>query len=184
MIDRMIGASRLNPRVYEELEADTAATMQAALVVVLVGLLAGLGTALGLVLFDPDVLAGIPGGAIGIILIQVISALIGWGVWALITYVVGTAIFEGTADWSELLRTLGFAQSPGVLNFLSFIPILGGLIAALVWLWQLFAGLIGVRQALDFSTRDAVLTILVGWIIRVVLNVFVTFGSASLGGII
>ncbi len=202
MIDRMIGAARLNPKVYEEVEADTSATSQAALVVILVGVLGGLGSAVGLILFRADVLSTLPGGSlvgsIVVVLGQILTALLGWGVWALVTYVVGTSIFEGTADWGELLRALGFAQSPGILGVLKFmtyaepsglfgllacIRFLGLLIGALVGLWMLLASLIGVRQALDFSTRKAVLTILIGWTIRIVLDVFVTFGNAGLFGL-
>ncbi len=157
--------------------------MQAAIVVIIVALLAGLGSAIGLIIFEADTLFDVPGGPLGVIVVRVITALVGWAVWALITYVVGTTVFEGTADWGELLRVLGFAQTPGILNFLSFIPCVGALIAALAGLWQLAASLIGVRQALDFSTSKAVLTVLIGWVIYVVLNIFVTTGSAGVFGL-
>lgn len=183
MIDRMIGAARLNPKVYEEVEADTSATFQAAMVVTIAALFAGVGSAIGFIIFDANTLINVPGGPVGIIVARILIALIGWGVWALITYIVGTAIFEGTADWGELLRALGFAQTPSLLNFLSFIPCLGGFISALVALWVLLASLIGVRQALDFSTGKAVLTVLIGWVIYIVLNIFVTTGTAGILGL-
>ena len=181
MIDRMIGAARLDPRVYEELEADPSATRQATVVIIIVALIGGFGSAIDLMM--SNTLGDVPGGAIGVIVLQIITALIGWSIWALITYVVGTAIFNGTADWGELLRALGFAQTPGVLNFFAFIPWLGILVSALVGFWQLLAGLIGVRQALDFSTRNAVLTVLIGWIIQFVLRIFITTGSAGIFGL-
>lgn len=184
MIDRMVRAARLDPRVYEEVEADTSATFQAALVVAIIALFGGFGSAVSLIMFDTETLFEVPGGPIGVIILQIIVALIGWGIWALITYVVGTAIFDGTANWSELLRVLGFAQTPGLLNLFSFIPLLGLLISAFVGLWQLLAGLIGVRQALDFSTSNAALTILIGWIIWFLLRIFVTVGGAGLFGVL
>jgi hypothetical protein len=183
MIDRMIGAARLNPRIYEEVEADTSATFQAAIVVIIVALFAGVGSAIGLIIFDTNALFDVPGGPIGVVVARIIAALVGWGVWALITYIVGTAVFDGTADWGELLRALGFAQTPGILSFFSFIPCLAGAISALVGLWTLLASLIGVRQALDFSTRKAVLTVLIGWLIYFVLNIFFTTGSAGIFGL-
>lgn len=183
MINRMIGAARLNPRVYEEVEADTSATLQAALVVTIVALFAGIGSAIGAIMFNANALFDVPGGPIGVVVVRIVVALVGWGVWALITYVVGTAIFEGTADWGELLRALGFAQTPGILSIFSFIPCLGAIIGAIVSLWVLLASLIGVRQALDFSTSKAVQTVLIGWLINFVLNIFVTTGSAGLFGL-
>lgn len=183
MLDRMIGAARLNPRVFEEVEADASATGQAAIVVIIVALCGGIGSAIGLLIFDAGTLLDVPGGPIGVIVARVITALIAWAAWALVTYIVGTAIFEGTADWGQLLRALGFAQTPGILNIVSFIPCLGALVSALAGLWVLVASLIGVRQALDFSTSKAVLTVLIGWIIYFVLNIFVTTGSAGLFGL-
>ena len=43
MIERIIGALRLDPHTYEEVEADTSATKQAALIVVMVAIASGIG---------------------------------------------------------------------------------------------------------------------------------------------
>ena len=69
-------------------------------------------------------------------------------------------LFRGTADWGELLRTVGFAQAPGVLYALGIIPLLGGLVRLVVAIWVAIAGVIAVRQALDISTGKAVATVL------------------------
>lgn len=103
------------------------------------------------------------------------------------TYFVGTRFFGGTADWGELLRTIGFAQSPGVLYVLGIIPILGGLVRFAVMIWILVAGVIAIRQALDFSTGKAVLTAVLGWLALVIVMgivAIVTGGAAILGGAI
>ena len=47
MINRMIRAAKLQSDLYEEVEADTGATGQAVLAVVLVSVIAGIGTAIG-----------------------------------------------------------------------------------------------------------------------------------------
>ena len=44
MLERMIRAARLSPQLYEEVEADTGATSQAMMVVVLVAVATGIGT--------------------------------------------------------------------------------------------------------------------------------------------
>jgi hypothetical protein len=150
MTDRMKGAAMLDIPTYEEVEADASATTQAAGVVAIVAVCSAIG--------------GWNAG-IGAILGGLIGAILGWLVWAGITYVIGDKLFGGTATWGELLRTLGFAQSPGVLYILAFIPLLGGAVRLAVGIWILIAGIIAIRQALDFSTGKAVLTAVIGWVI-------------------
>jgi hypothetical protein len=149
----MRGAAMLDVATYEEVEADVNATGQAAVVVAIVAVASAIG-AVG------------QGGA-GVIG-QLVSALLGWVVWAGITYLVGDKLLGGTASWGELLRTLGFAQSPGVLYALAFVPLLGWLVRAVVGIWVLVAGIVAIRQALDFSTGKAVLTAILGWCVIVI----------------
>ena len=150
--DRMKGAALLHTDTYEEVEADQTATGQAAGVVALVAVAQAIGGA-------GEGGAGIVAGAI--------SALLGWLLWAGITYLIGAKLLGGTATWGELLRTLGFAQTPGVLYVLGFIPVLGGIIRFAVAIWVLIAGIIAIRQALDVGTGKAVLTAVLGWLVIV-----------------
>jgi hypothetical protein len=109
----------------------------------------------GLPWFLLGVLAGAAAGAVG------------WLLWAYITYYIGTRLFKGpktSATYGELLRTLGFSQSPGVLRVVYFVPILGAIVALATGIWMLIAGVIAVRQALDFTTARAIGTVIVGWI--------------------
>lgn len=147
--ERMVGAARLDVNTYEEVEADHTATAQAAGVVAVVAVAQAIGAsgAGG---------AGILGG--------IASAVIGWLLWAGITYLVGDKLLGGTATWGELLRTIGYAQSPGVFYALGIIPVLGGFIRFAVGIWILIAGIIAIRQALDFGTGKAIITAILGWI--------------------
>ena len=168
LFDRMIRAARLDVSLYEEVEADDTATTQAFIVVMLSSICSGIGTALGKALTGHgvgDISVGLFGG--------LFSALIVWLVWSSITYFVGTKVFGGTASSGELLRTIGFSDSPGVLLIFSFVPILGGLISFAVWVWGLVAMVVAVRQALDFTTGKAILTCIVGWIVNLVLLVII-----------
>jgi hypothetical protein len=148
--DRMKGAALLDVDTYEEVEADQTATGQAAGVVAVVAVAQAIG---GAGAGGPGLLAG------------VVSALLGWLLWAGITYLIGAKLFGGTATWGELLRTIGFAQTPGVLHVLGLIPILGGIIRFAVAIWVLIAGIIAIRQALDLSTGKAVLIAGLGWLV-------------------
>src|SRR5207253_4692176 len=93
-----------------------------------------------------------------------LSELIGWAVWAGVTYFIGVTLFNGKATWGELLRTLGFAQAPGIFLVLGIIPILGWLVRLVVGIWLAITGFIAIRQALDVSNGKAFATALVSWI--------------------
>ncbi len=167
----MIGAARLDVRTYEEVEADTSATSQAMGEVLLSSLAGGIGS-MGL---GATGLGGVVAGGVG--------ALIAWVAWAFLTYIIGTRLLpepQTRADIREMMRTLGFAQSPGLLRIFGSIPGVGALVLAIVSIWMLVAMVIAVRQALDYtSTWRAVGVCLVGWVVAVVITViFVGFGSA------
>ena len=109
-LDRIVRAAKLDVNLYEEVEADKGAMSQAMGVVVLSSVAAGIGS-IG------------PIGTKGVI-IGTITALIAWYVWAYITYFIGTKILpepQTKADHGELLRTIGFSSSPGLLRILAII---------------------------------------------------------------
>ena len=151
--DRMLGAARLDIDTYEEVEADITATGQAAVVVALAGIALAIGASR----------AG-PIAIIGILIWQ----LVGWAIWSGITYLIGSRLFHGTATWGELLRTLGFAQAPSVLAVFGIIPGIRGILFAVLGIWTLTAGVIAVRQALDFSTGKAIFTVVIGWLVLII----------------
>ena len=162
MFARMIRAARLDVHVFEEVEADTGATLQAMAVVLVVALATGLGS-----------LGASDGGVVSLVS-GIVLGVVTWALWALVTYLVGTTVFgtpETEADWGQLARTTGFAQSPGVLRVLGFIPVIGAVLFVAVILWQFAAMVIAVRQALDYrSTWRALGVVGVGLIILIVIQ--------------
>lgn len=158
-LDRMIRAARLDANLYEEVEADQQATGQAMGVVVISSLAAGMG--------------GIATTGINGVVIGTLVALIGWYLWAFITYQVGTKLLpepQTKADYGELLRTIGFASSPGLLRILAIIPGLATIVYFVCGIWMLVAMVIAVRQALDYqSTLRAVGVCVIGWLIQMAL---------------
>ncbi len=181
LIDRMIRAARLDVNLYEEVEADTTLTSQAATVVVIVAICAGVSHAISVMMGREGNVATAIGALIG----GVIAALIGWVVWSYLTYWIGTSMFAGTATPGEMLRTIGFAHTPGVLQIAGFIPCLGGLALLVAGIWSLIAGVIAIRQALDFDTGKAIITALIGWTVMMIITigVAVVFGvGAALSG--
>jgi hypothetical protein len=163
-VDRMIGAAKLNVETYEEVERDSNATGQAVAVV----LLSSAAQAVGSSGYGAT---GLIGG--------LISALIGWIIWAFLSYIIGTRILpepETKSNLGELLRTTGFASSPGILRILAFIPFLGWLVNLMVLIWMLAAMVVAVRQALDYqSTGRAVAVCLIGFALNLIVLVILSF---------
>ena len=160
LVDRMIGAARLNVQTYEEVENDTSATGQAMLVVVLSSVAGGLGM--------------LSTGIFRAVIVTAIASLVGWFIWAFLTYWIGTRLLpeaDTKADIGQLLRTIGFASAPGIFRILEAIPLIGRLISLILAVWMLIAMVIAVRQALDYkSTWRAVGVCLIGWLVFVLFN--------------
>ncbi len=158
---RLVGAAALDVSIYEEVEADRGATAQALTVVVLSSLAAGLGA------------RGFGGGDVagGIAFFSAV-ALATWAAWALLTYEIGVRILpepQTRADVGELLRTTGFASAPGVLRVFGVLPWMTVPVFAVTAMWMLAAMIVGVRQALDYtSTRRAVAVCVLGWVLAII----------------
>ena len=159
--ERMIGAAKLDVHTYEEVEADPTAMGQAMGVVVLSAVAAGIG------------MVGRQGAGL---IATTIMALVGWFVWALLTYLIGAKLMpepQTKADLGQLLRTIGFSAAPGVFRIFAIIPILGLLISVGASIWMLVAMVIAVRQALDYtSTGRAVGVVIIGFLAYLLVGVF------------
>ena len=170
---RMIRAAKLDVNLYEEVEADPGAMGQAMGVVVLSSIAAGVG-AIGTI-------------GVGGLLMGTLFALAGWYIWAFLTYIIGTRLLpepQTRSDHKELLRTIGFSASPGVLRVFAVIPGIGVVISLAASIWMLVAMVIAVRQALDYtSTMRAVGVCVIGWVIQtVILLVLVSMLGGRVSG--
>ncbi|MGD9162855.1 MAG: hypothetical protein PVG39_30900 [Desulfobacteraceae bacterium] len=163
LIEKMIRAAKLDIRLYEEVEADKSALFESMMVVVMASVAGGIGMIWK---------AGITGLITG-----TFTALVGWLIWSYVTYIVGTKLLPTPttkADYGELLRTIGFSSSPGVIRVIGIIPGLSGIVFFAAGIWMLVTMVVAVRQALDYtSTLRAVGVCIIGWIIQaVVLGIF------------
>lgn len=161
-LQRAIGAAALDTAIYEEVEADPAATGQAMAVVVLASLAAGIGV------------RG-PASSVFSVTFFTIMALLSWAAWALVTFQVGSRLLptaETRASVGQMLRTLGFAATPGVCAVLAVVPGVRTPVLAGTLLWVLVAMVVAVRQALDYrSTARAVAVCCLGWLLAVAVAV-------------
>ncbi len=172
LLSRMIQAAKLDVTLYEEVEADSGAMGQAMGVVILSSVAAGIGT-------------GIHGG-LGRVIFATIAALIGWYLWAYLTYLIGTKLLpepQTHADIGQLLRTTGFSSSPGLIRVLGIIPGLHGLVFFVASIWMLVAMVVAVRQALDYNgTLRALGVCAIGWVVLVFIQIlfFFIFGGPAI----
>src|SRR5262249_60094035 len=112
----MIRAAKLEPRLYEEVEADKYATSQALVVVLLSSLAASIGA------FTHAGLGGLVMGGL--------VALLAWYVGTFFTYILGAKLFpvsQTSASHGKLCRTLRFASDPGLLRVFRTLPGLAGI---------------------------------------------------------
>ena len=172
--NRMIRAAKLDARLYEEVEADKSAMGQAMGVVILSSLAAGVGA--------------VQQAGWGGILLATFSALIGWYFWSLLTYLIGTKLLpepQTQADYGQLLRTIGFSSSPGLIRLAGIVPGLAGIVFTVAGIWMLIAMVVAVRQALDYrGTLRAVGVCIIGWIIQAAILglIFYLTGAPATGG--
>jgi hypothetical protein len=154
--NRVIGVMRLRPAAFEEIEHDPRATSQAAIVVLVVTIAGALAVIdLGATVFLGTIVAG----------------LVRWVTGAVVVWVIGTRLLPGRnteGDFTQVMRTIGFAHAPGIFAALAVLPIVGGLIAVAAGIWTLVAAVIGVRHALDYDdTLRALIVCVIAWIAMV-----------------
>ena len=158
LINRIFRAIKIDVELYEEVERDKSATIQAGLVVVLSSMAAGVG-ALQL-------------GASNFLLAPIFS-LISWYVWAYIIYFVGVKLFpekNTKSNHGELLRTIGFSSAPGLIRVFGITPDLMAVTFIGSAFWMLACMVVGVRAALDYkSLWRALGVVIVAWLFQAIL---------------
>lgn len=158
-IERIIRAAKLDVNLYEEVESDKKALSQAMGVVIVSSIAAGLGSGTGV--------------GFNWFLVGTVASLIGWYIWAYLTYFIGTKFLpesQTRADLGELLRTIGFSSSPGLIRAFGIIPGLGRPVFLIASIWMLAAMVVAVKCALDYkSTMRAVGVCGIGWFIQILI---------------
>ncbi len=149
----------LHADTYEEVEADRDSIGQAFAIVLMASSAAALGAWIRVESGHP-----LPQDALPLplhLLLLALEPMVVWLLNAVFTYMVGATFLRGPeteTDYAEVLRTTGFAFSPGLLLLFVWVPPeeFGLAVGALARLWILVAAVIAVRQALDFTTVRAI----------------------------
>src|SRR5215213_9764436 len=139
---RLVGAACLRSAIYEDVEHDSSATIQAAVVVVVASFTSSLAWYFGM-------------AHAWLIFTGALRALIGWLAASAVLWFIGTRLLPGReteADLGQLLRTTGFAQTPGLFGVLAVVPIAGLFVPFVVAIWVIAATFVAVRQVLDYDS--------------------------------
>ena len=156
-LNRIYRAIKIDIDLYEEVEKDKSATLQAGLVVVLSSLAAGIGA--------------LQIGMSNFLLAPAIS-LISWYVWAYVIYFVGVKLFGGPktkSNHGELLRTIGFSSAPGLIRIFGITPDLMTVTFIGSAFWMLACMVVAVKSALDYdSLWKAFGVVVVAWFLQAI----------------
>jgi hypothetical protein len=147
---RLMGAALLDRSVYEGIEADRSALAQAMATVVLASLAAGIGV------------TGWQGPDVGTVIVVAAAALVTWIAWAMLMLQIGGVMLRTAAtrtSLAELMRTIGFAASPGLLQAFGAFPRVTVAVFVVSWIWMFAATVVAVRQALDFASTARTLLV-------------------------
>tara|TARA_B100000405_G_C16686405_1_gene411189 strand:- start:261 stop:782 length:522 start_codon:yes stop_codon:yes gene_type:complete len=154
-LNRIIRAIKIDVDLYEEVEADKKATIQAGAVVVLSSLAAGVGA--------------IHLGASNLLIAPILS-LLSWYIWAYIIYIVGVKLFpdpQTKSNHGELLRTIGFSSAPGIIRVFGITPTLMTVTFIGSAFWMLACMVVAVKSALDYKSMwKALGVVIVAWFIQ------------------
>jgi hypothetical protein len=140
---RLMGAAMLDSSVFEGIEGDPPAMAQAVLAVVLSSLAAGIGA------------GGLAGPHPVTLLLVSAIALLTWVAWAVLVLQIGTRYLptpRTQSDIGEMLRTIGFAAAPGMLQVFGVFPAITIPVFVVTWIWMLAAMVVAVREALDYAS--------------------------------
>ncbi|MBM3945244.1 MAG: hypothetical protein FJ317_07150, partial [SAR202 cluster bacterium] len=97
----------------------------------------------------------------------------GWVLWSWESILIGRYALGGVANVQQMLRSLGFALSPGILFFFASIPIAGDYFFIAVLIWILVTGSMAVKETLGFNWWKGIVTGAFGWLLvyPIMLNV-------------
>jgi hypothetical protein len=176
MFERIMGIITLKAPTYKTVAEDEAATKQAMLIVIVVSLIQGFVVGL----LTPD--GGISFGS-GIIR-AIINLALGLAAWYVSAWLLATLAkaFGGKTDTNEMLRVTGYVyifNLAVILNLAGLISTsllcITSIIAIVILVLSLIGYVIGVREAAEFSTGNAIVTALIAAIASFLISMVGSF---------
>jgi len=172
MFERIMGIVTLKSPTYKAVAEDENLTQEAMMIVIVVAVLNGLvGGVLAQMVAGGSIASGLLRS-----MVSIVFGLITWYVSAVLLAVVAKA-FGGKTNTNEMLRVTGYVyvfNLVSLLVVLSFIaPVflcLTGIVGLVALVLSLIGYVIGIREAAEFSTGNAVVTALIVAAVAFVIN--------------
>ena len=172
MLERIMGIVTLKPTTYRAVADDESLTQEAMMIVIVVAVLNGLvGGVVAQMVAGGSIVSGLLRAVV-----TIIFGLITWYVAAFLLATIATA-FGGKTNTNEMLRVTGYVyvfNLVGLLVVLSFISpamvCITGPIGFIALILSLIGYVIGIREAAEFSTGNAIITALIVAVVSFIIN--------------
>jgi multisubunit Na+/H+ antiporter MnhG subunit len=156
IIGRIVRIIKFDQTVYKEIEEDTGANGEAAIVVVVASILSAIGAGIyrrnfGAFAFD-----------------LIVGVLFFWLLVSYVTMLIGTRLYKGETNFWEMARCIGYANAPRILGIFGAIPCIGWLASLAAIILTLVVAFFAIREALDLPTEKTLVSIALGWAISLV----------------
>lgn len=188
LMERLKGVALFRAPMYREIARDTEATGSAVMVLVIFSVIAGIisGAFFPLQMqmqmqqnpdmqrlflelnIDPAIFMGA-----GILIAAVVGAvlnplfsLLGWLIFSALNAFVANRFFGGNTDTSAIMRVFGYAYVFAPLSAIPYVNLFA-------WLLSIFANVIGIREAADIDTGNAILTFLISLAIVILVPILI-----------
>ena len=169
MFTRAGRAAILDRKSFTEAFFDGDAAADGAIIVALVGAATYLGTLLRFGAFDFFSIARL--------FQSVIAAVISWLILAFATWFVATRLFGSTNRPQAMIAMHGLAPLPLVLE------IFGSLVGGLGLIWYLVILVLATQEAAELKTKDAAVSVLIGFAAAALLRALIGVPFAVFGGL-
>ncbi|CAN5463714.1 hypothetical protein BH24DEI1_BH24DEI1_11080 [soil metagenome] len=151
---------RLDPRVFEAVQAGPSGFPLAFLVVFLAGLSAALGQSVGLFV------SGVRPARFALsLLLASLFFVTGFAFLTLSIWFISDYLFDRRGSLGEIARAVGLGYAPRLYGFFMLTPYFGSVIAVLLAVWSLMAVILGVSLVLGLSLQQAALCAGLGWLL-------------------
>lgn len=172
-MDRIMGVLTLKAPTYRQIAEDPNATQLAGIIVAIVTAISGFFNGLS------GVGGLFPSGNIVLaIIVAVLGAILGLIGWFVASWVLAFVAkwFGGKTNTQEMLRVTGFVSIFGLVGILNVLALVGlsvvsNCIGFIIAILQIVGYVIGVREAAEFSTGNAIITAIIAGIINAVIQI-------------
>lgn len=159
------GAMRLDPAAFKVALLST----RAAPLILSILLLAGISLTLGqsVILFANKVT---PRRFISSLLLNGALFAVGVLIWVAIFQLIGRFVFGERLPFLQMLNVISLAEAPFLLGFFVLLPYLGSFLEYVLDIWSFLTMLIALNVALRLDFMQALLCVLLGWIVIEILK--------------